>query len=162
MKKNIGFIFIFSIISFLTSCELLGLVEKDENGFKDQVLSGKIRNQSFTFVSGIAKEISYYNEWQISLYPTKADEYNSYLSVYPYLVFSIPKDSKPQKYKISTFGNSGLMLTGWASGYDGTWFDDGEIEILSISETEITGRIRGVTNEGTSKINGNFSVKKSI
>lgn len=164
MKKNIVLISLIIITSMFVGCDVAsdGNDSGGDNGSMDQVLSGKIEGQSFNFVSGVAKSKN--DSWSIELHKIKPAsgvdpwDYSAYQNSYPYLVFKILKVSEAKKYSISTFGTSGLMLTGWTSVSGGVFFDKGEIEILSISSTEITGTIAGETTDKNSKLYGKFTV----
>lgn len=148
----------------LTSCN----IAKDDEKINNQVLSGKICGEPFSFVSGVAKSKD--DSWEIKLYQEElktvvhADGSFSYLGSYPLLVFSIPKNSEPQKYNISTYETIGIVLIGiltqnyGATEFLGTSFNTGEIDILSISSSGISGYITAENIEDNSKLNGKFSV----
>lgn len=157
MKKALT-VFSISLI-LLSACHLLN--PEEERGFKDQNLQGKIRGNTFSFVSGVALDKNS-SSWNIRLFPRDPaageDPWSTsaYSNVYPYLSFTISRTAPTQKYTVAFLSSSALTLAGWASPSEGTFFDDGEIEIQSIDTATITGRIWAITNEGDS-INGNFS-----
>jgi hypothetical protein len=80
-------------------------------------------------------------------------------------MFKIEKGSPAQMYAVTTFGSpanghDGIMVWGWATYSSGSIFDEGELEITEIDTIGLTisGRVWAVTNEGTSELNGNFTV----
>ena len=163
MKKAL--IYTMAILLLLT-CFGCSLQNEDTiSDFIDQNLQGEVKSNSFTFVSGYASTSST-NSYTIYFFPSDPNSgYNpwdtgAYSVVFPYMYFTIDTDSTPQTYDISTFGTNGLSLTGYISGTSGVLFDDGEIEIISIDNTEysISGRIWAISNEGTSSVSGNFEV----
>ena len=87
-------------------------------------------------------------------------ETGAYTDLYPYVYFSVKKDSSEQTFTISTFGTDGISLTGYSSASDGVLFDDGEIEITAIDTVNniISGKIWATTTNGSSFLNGNFEV----
>lgn len=141
---------LFLIIFFILSCNLI----HDKNRFKDQALSGEILG--IPFIAGIGGKLSHYNydisKMDIIFYSLNEE------SIFPVLNFPLEKDSEPKVYTISNSNKNDIELVGHSSLLEYVFFDEGEIEILSITDTEISGRLWAKTKEGTSSVNGNFLV----
>lgn len=164
MKKHFV-LFVLVIVTLVNSCSLF--LFDEVTGFEDQILQGTVRNSSFEFVAGYATTNLYDpDKYSIYLFPSEpsvgyeAWNLNAYGDIYPYLTFSIDINSGPQTYDISLFGSNSIVLTGYSNSYDGTWFDDGQLEITEIDTINhrISGRIWATTNEKTSSVTGDFEV----
>ncbi|MCP4164187.1 MAG: hypothetical protein GY760_29350 [Deltaproteobacteria bacterium] len=170
MKQMVAVFITGLIILSLSGCDLSDY--NKETGLDGHILKGKIRNLQYNFISGIALEDETGDNWNILLYPDDpADTINpfeksSYSGCYPFVSFSINQNSSAQIYSVTTLGSSGqnsnsIQITGWSSGFEGVWFDDGELEItgLDLVDNIITGRIHAISNEGTSCLDGSFTAQ---
>lgn len=146
--------FLFIIFTF-TSCNIENKEENTEENslFKEQILSGKILDEEYVFDYGcevfLPTDIGL--KRHLFLYST-----NYANSSFPVLSFQL-EDLELKKYNIKNYRSHGVDLCGFVSQIP-SFFDDGEVEILSIDELGITGRVWANNNEGTSSVNGNFTV----
>ena len=129
--------------------------------FKDQILQGKIEGKTYQFKDGYFEE-SFFEEdkFSIQMYDVNEpdDACDVFSSDFVQVFFSIPKEVGLYKLKfnLSTF-----------TGQTATLYDpdeslnviatEGAIEILTISETEITGRM-DARADNRNFVNGDFSV----
>jgi hypothetical protein len=153
-----------SIVLIAICCALSGC-GKDDNpktySFKDQDITGKIGNSSWSMLSGYAhSEISGEDTFVYITCnnTTSIDPCSSYPSDY-HVFFTLPL-------------KTGLYVLGYDAqnpflGWSVTLFnidaetnsiaDVGAVEIISVSETQITGRIDASADE-LNFVNGNFTV----
>ena len=159
------------LIALAISCKDDDADEKNGGySFKDQDLGGMIGGVLWTQRSGFAQEESYNGEeiLGIDLVETvsSGEGCTMFMPEGDYVFFDVP--NKVGLYELSINWDADLANSTEKSRtvtlYDGDDKDkinyiatSGAIEILSISETEITGRIDARAEEGT-YVNGNFTV----
>lgn len=137
----------------------------DDNGpsyeFKNQNLQGEINGQEWSFVDGTA-EVSVFDDTQLSIDLGAVeldDPCNSFglsgLSVF----FSVDNEVGLTELSFS-FDEDGQTVTLYdPDGSQNFIASAGAIEILTITETEVTGRLDArYEGEDGNSVNGNFSV----
>jgi len=156
MKGVIGIL----ALAFLVSCG------NDESGpayeFIDQPLQGKIGGVDFMMKDGKVEEGIFEEDgWFISIYGEdevpEACEVSS--AEKNYLFFNVPLEVGIYKlyFKLSTFEGQLVNLFDIEDEDMQNLASEGAIEILSISETEVTGRMDARFNNQNA-VNGNFTV----
>lgn len=142
----------FCILLFITAVFSGCSLEEEDRYFKDQVLAGEVLGVPYNFGYGKSQYTlnDNPNKYDIALFSDDSD------SSLPLLIFQLDREAQPQMYNISA---DSFNLSGKESTTNFTRFDKGQIEITTISETEITGRIWAITDEGTSNVNGNFTAR---
>jgi hypothetical protein len=156
MKQITLYVFLFFVIIYGCSKD----TEKKYN-FKNQNLSGKINGATWTQKSGLAQFEAYYTDSTISFNMFNASTANI-CQLFPEtneIFFSLPKQTglylinwNPENPQM------GVSLTMYCTDNHTNYIaTSGAIEILSISQTEITGRIDAY-NDDFNYVNGNFTV----
>jgi hypothetical protein len=132
-------------------------------------LRGTVRDATFVFKTGYV-DSSDPDLYYVCLFSQNAVEQPNLATTegttYPFLLFTLQKSKGAQKYAVSTLGTpadgmDGQWLSGYMSAGEGTLFDDGVLNITEIDTVgmKISGNIvRATTIEGTSKLDGAFSV----
>jgi hypothetical protein len=146
-------------LTFLLACS--DDDEKSSYSFKDQDLSGEIEGDSWTYEDGFVEEGTYEDEevLDISLFLDQGvPACETFSREGDQVFFFVPNAVGLYKlnFDLSSFDGQTVTL-----------FDDeetlnviateGAIEILSITETEVTGRI-DARADGNNHVNGNFTV----
>ena len=159
MKKS--FVLSFAIVAslFVASCGSDdGVAGGSSYSFKNQNLQGSIGGASFTHKDGKADLNS--GEFSISLYDISepVDACDLFFATKSLVLFSVPNELGLRVLKLDF---SDLDGTQTITLYDAnTSLNDvsttGAIEILTISATEVTGRIDARV-DGNNFINGNFT-----
>lgn len=149
---NLRKIAIIALIVSLWSCS-------DDEGFKyefqDQDASGKIVGDEWTYAYGKARNsiVNGKNFLDISLMlPQTQEGCNIMLVEDNYVAFSVPADVDLHKV-----GSNDVWAYFTEAGGDHTTVGKGAIEILSITDTYITGRVDIPLNK-SNFVNGNFTV----
>lgn len=130
--------------------------DENEYSFKNQDLSGKIGGDSWTYEDGFIDEFTFEGKDFLSSNLTLTQD-GSVCEVDlegNYIYFGAPK--KVGVYKLKG-GNERIFLVmnnNHTASFDA---NKGAIEILSITETQVTGRIDARFN-GNNFVNGNFTV----
>ena len=161
MKYNSILAISISLISLLiiTSCD------KDDNGpaynFKDQILQGSIEGKTFVMKDGYFEE-SFFDETEYSIEIHDENEPEDacavFSSEFPQVFFSVPKAVGLYKLKFDLANFSGRTVTLYdPDGSINNIAVAGAIEVLSISETTLTGRLDARMNKDNI-VNGNFTV----
>ncbi len=158
MKKNILWLFVLAFSLILNACS-------DDDGslsvnFKDQPAQGQINGEAWTIGSGTAEMSA--DEISIDLYSNVSQASSPcdiFIDDYAQAFFSIPK--KVGKYDLN------ISLINIQESQTVTFFvpegtinivaSKGAVEILSISETEVTGRM-DVRHDNETGVNGNFTL----
>jgi hypothetical protein len=167
LSKRMLFASVIILITF-ASCDISDISNKEpaENTSSTSTLSGTIMDISYECVSGYANSdsITYYTVYLLpyeSAEGKKPWDAEAYSDPYPYLTFSINKNSTPGSYSVLTYAASGSkILQGRGSGSESILFSEGEIIISSI-DTEnytISGSIEAKSSDGESDVSGTFEV----
>lgn len=156
---------IFKVYPVLVLTLLLGCSDDDakKNGaysFKDQDLSGEIEGYSWTYADGLVNESTFDDEEVLDITLTLGQA-GSICESFPEgdrVIFFVPNTVGLYKLSFDLTSFDGQVVT---------LFDDeqtlntiatkGAIEIISISETTVTGRI-DARADGDNYVNGNFAV----
>jgi hypothetical protein len=136
--------------------------EKPSHSFKNQNLSGKIGNSSWTFSDGYADVYGLEEESQVSvdLFQEAEDgEGCCALAKGNEVLFTLPNKVGLYmlKFELNDFENSVVVNLFEEDGYVNNLASTGAVEILSISETQVSGRIDARIDD-ESFVNGNFTV----
>ncbi|HEX5171373.1 MAG TPA: hypothetical protein VFW11_19485 [Cyclobacteriaceae bacterium] len=155
---NRSLFFIVSLAVIISSC---GDDEEPAYSFKNQNLSGKIGNAAWEFGDGYAEIFGMGDDSQLQfdLFIELDGEGCNVIPVGNEVLFSVPKKVGVYKLKadLSDMENS-LFVNLFEEETTGhNLASKGAIEILTITETEVTGRIDASLDE-MNTINGNFAV----
>ena len=163
-----GMMAILAILSF-SSCDPgsggPGDDSSGDTGFIDQNLQGKINGKTYAFVSGEVEE-SPFNPGSLDfdLYNIPRDDtlpfgypFGGYLKV----MFNVPAQVGKTSlfWNLSTGENETLTLYDPDAGSYNHIVTEGSIEILTLTDTEITGRI-WANGDTENTVNGNFTVPR--
>lgn len=140
--------------------------DDDDDGssydFKDQIAQGAINDTDWTMMSGYASISN--DNLSINLFGEKFDDpCNVFSDRGTYVFFTTNNEVKLRelKFDLDDAANSqSVTFYDPDAEYQNSIASRGAIEILSITDTEVTGRIDARFREdGSSAINGNFTVE---
>ena len=154
--NKVSFLLILLSFVLITSCG-----DDEDNGpkyeFKNQSLQGQIEGEAWVFSSGIA-EVSFFDETDLSFElssETFEDPCTEFILDGQRLLFDVP--ATVGVYELS-FTENGHTVTLYNPDTNlNSIAVSGAVEILTITETEVTGRIDARTDSETFA-NGNFTV----
>ena len=154
--NKVSFLLILLSFVLITSCG-----DDEDNGpkyeFKNQSLQGQIEGETWVFSSGIA-EVSFFEETDLSFElssETFEDPCAEFILDGQKLLFDIP--AVVGVYELS-FSENGHTVTLYNPDTNlNSIAVSGAVEILTITETEVTGRIDARADSETFA-NGNFTV----
>lgn len=149
---------LFGFAAVLFSC---GEDEKPAYSFKNQDLSGKIGNTEWTYTDGYAEIYGTGDDSQISvdLFQQAEGEGCSAFPIGNEVFFSMPNKVGVYKLKLDldNFESSKIVTLYEEEGSVNNLASTGAVEITSISDTQVTGKI-DARLDGENFVNGNFSV----
>jgi hypothetical protein len=157
MKKLAIMFFAFALL--LVNCK------KDDDSpsysFKDQTLSGKIGGTAWSMLSGYASYSVSGQDTTVSFtcYNFASDSPCSATATGDEVSFSLPKKVGVYTLKLdwSDLGNNRTVILFERDSYMNNIASEGAVEIISISDTQIKGRI-DATSDTDNTVNGNFTV----
>jgi hypothetical protein len=152
--------FLILSLAILLSCN--DEVEKPSHNFKNQNLSGKIGNTSWTFNDGYADVYGIDEDSQVSFdlfQEAEEGEGCSALSKGNEVLFTLPNKVGLYllNFELNDFESSIVVNLFEEDGYVNHLASTGAVEITSISETQVSGRIDAKIDD-KSFVNGNFTV----
>lgn len=155
-KFRINYLFLGLVVFASFACG-----DDEENGpsyeFKDQTAQGQVEGNNWTFVSGLS-EVSFFDEANISFELTSEtyeDPCAEFILDGVRVLFDAP--AEVGIYELS-FSENGHTVTLYNPETQlNSIAVDGAIEIVSITETEVTGRIDAHADSETF-VNGDFTV----
>lgn len=133
---------------------------KSSYSFKDQDVSGEIEGDSWTYADGYVEESEFDGEEVLDITLTLEQD-GSVCDIFTEgdrVFFFVPKAVGVYKlsFDLNSFDGQTVTLFDEEETLN-TIATEGAIEILSISETEVTGRI-DARSDGNNHVNGNFTV----
>jgi len=153
------------LLALLTIGTLISCGKDDEGPayeFIDQPLQGKIGGVDFMMKDGKVYEGFFEeDEWYVEIYgenePAAACDVE--IAEKNYLFFNVPLEVGLYKlyFKLSTFEGQLVNLYDVEDDDSQNLASEGAIEILTISDTEVTGRLDARFNN-QNRVNGNFTV----
>jgi len=163
LKSKWGVALMLSLI-FMYSCD-----KSEENGttFKDQTLQGQVDGADWMFTHGYAAADQDNNELGINLYDALGDAVDSPCDLafegYTELFFYVPLEVGVYDLKLDFSDIEGsqtatFYVTDGNMNYVAT---EGSIEIMSIGETSVTGRM-AIKSADNTFANGNFEIEFCI
>jgi len=150
----------FSLTALVASCS-----DDDEKGpsysFKNQDLQGEIEGDNWTYADGYVETTTLegVESLSVNLMLTQADGACETFSVEgDQVFFTVPNEVGVYKLKfdLSTFSGQTVTLFDTETVLN-TIATEGAIEILTITDTEVTGRV-DARYDKTNYVNGNFTV----
>lgn len=157
--RTSSLLLIFSL-AILFSCK--DEEEKPTHTFKNQNLSGKIGNISWTFNDGYADVYGIDEQSQVSVdlfMEAEEGEGCSALAKGNEVLFTLPNKVGLYllKFELNDFENSVVVNLFEEEGYVNNLATTGALEITAISDTQVSGRIDARIDDA-SFVNGNFTV----
>ena len=157
--RTSSLLLIFSL-AILFSCK--DEEEKPTHTFKNQNLSGKIGNTSWTLNDGYADVYGIDEQSQVSVdlfMEAEEGEGCSALAKGNEVLFTLPNKVGLYllKFELNDFENSVVVNLFEEDGYINNLASTGAVEITAISDTQVSGRIDARIDE-ESFVNGNFTV----
>ena len=172
MKLNNIKLSILVIAALILSIAFLNSCSSDESPstsytFKDQILQGKINSEEWVFKSGYAEDSSFETgKLSINLYAVDntdpCDTSFYYKSDYKAkIMFSFPKEvvKRDLKFNMSDSTTSQTFTMFTVKDNMNTIVTEGAIELTSISDTEVKGKLVGKHRDDNYYVNGNFTAK---
>jgi hypothetical protein len=157
--RKLNFLFYTLIAAVLIQCSD---DDKKSFTFKDQDVSGRISNTAWTYADGYAD--TYANqeeELMISVKLTLTQDQPGCemgLPVGDQIFFDVPATPGVYKLFLDLESGDGQTVTLWDDSEElNILASKGAIEILEITETEVTGRI-DARSSSDSYVNGNFTI----
>jgi hypothetical protein len=156
MKRYYSSLVIVVAIAF-TSCG-----GDDDNSpsfkFKDQDARGKINNVAFAYADGFADVDT--DEIRVTLTLEQPEDICENMPEGNTVFFYVDNEVKLSKLFLDLNAFEGLTVTLYQKEGSGNYIaSEGAIEILTITDTEVTGRL-DARLDSESFINGNFSVQR--
>lgn len=158
-KTRIFLVAMIASISIFISCK--NEDPEAKYNFKDQNLQGKVDGESYEFGDGHFEESQFESDkYSIDLYDASESEdaCNLFFSEHVSVFFSIPKEVGVYKlfFNLSNFTGQTVTLYN-PDGSQNNIATEGAVEILTVSDTQITGRM-DARMDSDNNVNGNFTV----
>lgn len=159
MKRYYSLLLFASVLAFASCDDDEKSSSSSSYKFKDQDLQGKINNESFLYDDGFADVGDEYIDITLVL-PQNEDVCDLFNIEGNSVFFYVSNEIKLTKLSFDLSSWEGQTVTLFAKdGAKNLIATEGAIEILSITDTEVTGRIDARV-DSKSYVNGNFTARR--